>query len=514
MDRRDLLRQGLAVAGLPLCAPWAANAVEPGSWQSQFDASRAPWKPAFTTAARDLPPSKARVRGRFPDAVAGTFYRVGPAGHDLGGERYHHWFDGDGMVQRFEIAGTEVLHHGRYVGTPKRIAEVRAGRRLTEGFGTVFPNRDEVDSPDRMNTANTSLLPLGDDLLALWEGGSATRLDPRTLETRGFKTWHPDLAGAPFSAHPRVDADGTVWNFGIHSNGGALLLYEIASDGALRRADALPLGDAPMVHDFAITERHLVFLLPPLIYDVQRRAAGASVLDAYVWRPERGMRALVIDKADWKRQQVLPLSTGFLFHIGNAWEEETTAGVTLHLDCARAPDASSLLVDTREVMRARLAGGAGPRLTLVSLHLGTGQAVQTDLGIEAEFPRIDPRLVGRRHRRVIHATTTQGGLPIWRAIASTDVETGASQRHRYGPQALVEEHVFVPDGHGPGWVLGTVLDLARKATVLSCFAADALADGPVAQATLLHALPLGLHGVFVPAPATAPRVVPGQVRSG
>ena len=65
------------------------------------------------------------------------------------------------------------------------------------------------------------------------------------------------------------------------------------------------------------------------------------------------------------------------------------------------------------------------------------------------------------------------------------------------PQTVVEEHLFVPDGPGPGWVIGTAFDFARKKTVLSCFVANALADGPVAQATLAHALPLGLHGVFV-----------------
>jgi carotenoid cleavage dioxygenase len=62
---------------------------------------------------------------------------------------------------------------------------------------------------------------------------------------------------------------------------------------------------------------------------------------------------------------------------------------------------------------------------------------------------------------------------------------------------MVEEHVFVPDGPGPGWVLGTALDFVQQKTLLSCFAADALAAGPVAQATLPYALPLGLHGAFV-----------------
>ncbi|MET0543916.1 MAG: carotenoid oxygenase family protein [Variovorax sp.] len=503
MDRRELLRR-LAAAGsaptllaLPSFSFRAAHAAAPQNWQAQFDASNVPWKPAFQTPAGDLPSTVATVRGRFPDAVAGTLYRIGPAGHDLGGERYHHWFDGDGMVHKFVIEGSTVRHQGRYVATAKRTAEVRAGRRLTEGFGTTFPGIEAVTSPDAMNVANINVLPVGGELLALWEGGSATKLDPRTLETLGLKTWRADLAGVPFSAHPRVDPDGTVWNFGVSSGNGLLVLYEIAPDGALRRAEALPLADLPMIHDFAMTSRHLVFLLPPLVYDAQRRAAGASFLDAHAWRPEIGMRALVIDKQDWKRRQVLSLPAGFLFHLGNAWEEETAGGTVIHVDYVRSNDAASVLSQTREVMRGDLVRGDGPRLTLARLDLGTGKASQVELPVEAEFPRIDPRRVGQRHRHVIHATQTRGGLPFWGAIARTDVESGATQRFSHGPHTLVEEQLFVPDGNGPGWVLGTALDCAQGRTLLSCFAADALADGPVAQATLPCALPLGLHGTCV-----------------
>lgn len=500
MQRRELLTRALTLGAVPWLAPVGSRAAEPPSWQTQFDASRAPWTPAFATPAGDFPLTRARVRGRFPDAVAGTLYRNGPAGHDLGGERYHHWFDGDGMVQRFVIEGAEVHHQGRYVATAKWVAEMKAGRRLTEGFGTVFSGRDEVSAPDDMNVANIGVLPLGGELLALWEGGSATRLDLRTLQTRGPKTWRADLAGAPFSAHPRTGPDGTVWNFGVVAQRGLLLLYEIAPDGALRRADALALGDdMPMVHDFVVTEQHLVFLLPPLVYDPQRRAAGASMLDAHVWRPEQGLRALVIDKANWTRRQEFRLPAGFLFHLGNAWEEQTAGGKVIHLDFARSDDARGLMVDTRELMRGRAGGTPGPRLTAATLNLRSGEAAQTALGIEAEFPVIDPRRVGRRHRQVFHATGTRGGLPMWNAIAATNVETGASQRFSHGPHTIVEEHLFVPDGSGPGWLIGTAHDLAQKTTVLSCFAADALADGPVAQATLPRALPLGLHGAFVAA---------------
>jgi len=122
--------------------------------------------------------------------------------------------------------------------------------------------------------------------------------------------------------------------------------------------------------------------------------------------------------------------------------------------------------------------GLDPHLTVATLNLGTGKATQSALAQEAEFPRIDPRRVGLRHRQVVHATQIRPDLPGFGAVARTNVETGGSQRFSYGAQAMVEEHVFVPDGSKPGWVLGTVLDFGRRKTVLSCFAADHLAAGP------------------------------------
>ncbi|MDH6590910.1 all-trans-8'-apo-beta-carotenal 15,15'-oxygenase [Variovorax sp. TBS-050B] len=498
-QRRELLRGLLAAGVLPWLPALARAAAPKDDWQAEFEAAQVPWKSGFATPRADLPPVRASVRGRFPDAVAGTLLRNGPAGHDLGGERYHHWFDGDGMVQRFTIAGREVLHEGRYVATPKRVAELRAGRRLAEAFGTLPPGAEPPPSPDSINVANTSLLRLAGELLALWEGGSAVRLDARTLDTLGFKTWRPDLAGMPFSAHPRVDPDGTVWNFGIGSGQGLLALYEIAPDGALRRADAILVPDLPMIHDFAVTARHLVFLMPPLVYDAKRKEAGASFLDAHVWRPELGMRVLVVEKKDWTRRRMLALPAGFLFHVGNAWEEETPAGTRIHVDYVRSDTADTVFTTSRELMRARWVQRPVPQLTTVRLDLGTGRATQAALPVDAEFPRIDPRRTGLRHRHVIHASRSLPGRPGFSAIARTDVETGRSQQHGYGAQAIVEEHVFVPDGTGPGWVLGTALDFGRQKTLLSCFAADALGAGPVAQATLPYALPLGLHGVFAAA---------------
>lgn len=48
----------------------------------------------------------------------------------MAGQRYHHWFDGDGMVQRFAIDGARVEHRGRIVQTAKYKLERAAGKRL------------------------------------------------------------------------------------------------------------------------------------------------------------------------------------------------------------------------------------------------------------------------------------------------------------------------------------------------------------------------------------------------
>jgi hypothetical protein len=240
--------------------------------------------------------------GRLPAGLRGVFYRNGPGRHDLGGRRYRHWFDGDGLIHAFRFTDSGVAHHARFVETRKHAAERAAGRFLYAAFGTRFRGARLRADPEGLNTANTNVLPHHGRLLALWEGGAAHALDPDTLDTDGPVAWSDDTAGQPFSAHPRVEPDGTLWNFGVNPAEGTLILYEIAPDGRLRRARRIRLGATPMVHDFAVTERHLAFLLPPLHFRLHRLMAGASILGSYRWEPRHGLRALVIDKTDWDRQ--------------------------------------------------------------------------------------------------------------------------------------------------------------------------------------------------------------------
>ena len=141
-----------------------------------------------------------------------------------------------------------------------------------------------------------------DRLLALWEAGSPYEIDAETLETRGIYDFEEPGGGSsmqnvPFSAHPRVDVDGSVWNFGYASAAGLLVLWHIGADGKLIKAGRVNLDPMTMPHDFVVTEKHMVMLLPPFHY--RPSADSAGFLNMHEWHPEDPCRVLVVDKNDF-----------------------------------------------------------------------------------------------------------------------------------------------------------------------------------------------------------------------
>ena len=516
-SRRALLR-GFAAAALLLCSQSRAGRRE------DFAAAKArnPWLLAFESVrASELAAPLKTVAGRLPPELTGVLWRNGPAEHERFGHRYGHWFDGDGMVQAFGFDGAGVTHRARILDTPKRRRETQAGRRVLPAFGTLPPDSGPIRGPDDMNVANTSIIHHGGRLMALWEGGSALEVDPDRLSTRGFVAWRDDLAGMPFSAHPKRDTDGSLWNIGVLANPvPMLLLYRIDRAGSLAAFSHIPISPIGMVHDFVVTARHLVVLVPPFVVEPERFASGqVSFLDAHAWRPEFGTRVLVIDKNSLAPVRRHELAAGFHFHHGNGWEENDG---TINLDLCQAPDHRFAVEDFRALMRGEWGFPSGqPRYRSLALRPDGSAGIEDAAAGAADFPRIDPRRAARRHSKVFTlvgpgispaleeeaagvgvrpaASTLPGSNWPLKGVACLRPDGGETDRWPYPPQQIPEEHVFVPRGpaEGDGWLVGPFLDIARGSAGLSVFDARHLADGPVWQGVLPYPMPLALHGSFV-----------------
>ena len=446
-----------------------------------------------TPPADSLAHASLTIEGRLPDDLVGILRRNGPAVHDRHGLRYEHWFDGDGMMQEFVFSGASVSHRGRVIHTPKLQREDKAGRRLFHAFGTDIPDALPARRPDDLNVANTSLLDHNGELLALWEGGSASVLDRDTLDWTGFRSWGPGLEGLPFTAHPKVEADGTVWAFGFSLGAKpAIVLYHIGADGVLVKATALPVEPLGMVHDFVITERHLVIVLPPFVHE----PGHDTFLGNHAWRPELGSRVLIVSKDDFADRRWEQLPAGFGFHHGNGWED---AGGTIRFDLCMAPDPGLMTGPLKSVMRSELDHAAPATHTLFAIH--PDGRTRIEQGSEpAEFPRVASGLTGLRNRYVYLLTgEDRPGWPFSR-VTRRDLENGRDRSFEFGPDRIPEEHVFVPfpgsRNEDQGWLVGTVLDWRQGRTGVTVFDARHLDHGPLATAWLPYPLPLGLHGQF------------------
>ncbi len=456
------------------------------------------WKASFRRVPAEF---DSEVSMRVPAGLRGTLYRNGPALMNLGGTRYRHWLDGDGMVHALRLQEGKLVHRGRLIGTRKLQAEMQAGKRLAPGFGTSLPGT-AVRGPDDMNTANINTLMLGGELLALWEGGVPYALDPATLQTKGRKVFAPQVDNMPFSAHPRVDAAGHVWSFGYLPGAGALALYELDATGALRRQAFVPTPNADMVHDFAMTERYLVFVLMPYRYLPHTDDPALSFVGHYAWQAGQPGQVLVVDKADFKAVRQIDIPATGVFHLGNAWEE----GNTLRFGTVSYDDFPDFMRRAGDVMDHSLLAYPGTRWTEHEVDLAAGTVrSSTPLAGTVEFPRYDPRRTGRASRYV-YLMGRQGGeaeLFGFNAVRRVDQRTAQVAEYRYGTGVIAEEHVFVPapgsDAEERGWLVGTSYDWRQRRTTLSVFDAAQVADGPVAQATLPYGLPLGIHGQFVAA---------------
>jgi carotenoid cleavage dioxygenase-like enzyme len=475
IDRRHFIGSGLLATAAVLTPEMALAGATPAGWAL-----------GVADVEADIPEETLTlVSGKVPSGFSTTLFRNGPAKFRRAGGAAGHWFDGDGLVRRWRVQDGRATLAARFVDTPKRRLETKLDAIVQPGFGS--PRRDGavINGPDDTNAANTSVIVSGGHLLALWEGGSATMLDPETLATQGPKAFRRDLKQMPFSAHPRIEPDGTVWNFG--GNGETTFIWKLNADGSLAKAEMVPLPRKSYFHDFTATARHLVIILQPWVQEEFKFPLSTGM----VWRPELGTQVLVIDKDDFSKRRMFELPAFSFFHLADGWEEKDGA---IRFDGCLEADPTFGQVAASALLRGEHIRAPSPMLTQIVLHTN-GKAEMKPTRIAAEFPASDHRMAGQARRFTTHVTGYRR-TPFPHAIAMWDWSKGRDDKHDFGDHQLVEEFLFVANGAGErdGWLIGTTLNLTEKKSELHLIDARRLNDGPIATWRASLPMPLTFHG--------------------
>jgi carotenoid cleavage dioxygenase len=434
------------------------------------------------------------IDGSLPRELNGALYRIGPNPHFKPRGRYH-WFDGDGMVHSFVLRDGRAAYRNRYVRTAGLTAEMKAGKALYGGLiDSAPPSSDApVSEAPFKNAANTNIIGYANRLLALWEAGLPHELNPKTLETVGPYNFCGKLNG-PMTAHPKFDPKtGELLFFGYQPFPPFVTYYRADTRGNLLESHPIDAKLPVMMHDFVTTENYAVFFVCPSVFRLENMGKGLPVL---VWEPNHGTDIGVMprkggqvgEKVRWFKTDAC-----YIFHFLNAFEERDTIAV----DACR--------MNSLDMTGSSFGAPPIPHRWTLDLKGGTARLAQTDEQ-PSEFPRIDDRLAGFKHRYGYFA-----GSSLERQIGDgfsmlikRDYQTGGLEKYApKGRRMMPGEPVFVPRsaaaGEDDGYVLAVWYDPELNRSELIVQAAQNFAGEPVARVKLNHRVPFGFHGNWVPA---------------
>jgi len=421
----------------------------------------------FAPVHDELTAENLPVTGALPPELTGWYLRNGPNPR----QDSAHWFTGEGMVHGVRLEnGRAAWYRNRWV--------------RTESFDDPAAVLYRADGTRNLRTslANTHVVNHAGRTLALVESSLPYEIST-DLDTVGVYDFGGKLADS-MTAHPKICPEtGELHFFGYGSiTAPHVSYYRADAAGNLVVRQPIDVPGLTMMHDFALTRRHVVFFDLPVVFD--HSADGGM---PYRWSDTYGARLGVLRRDDpaagvrW-----FEIGPCYVFHTLNA--HDTADGRIVvhvvrypHLYRAGTPDPDGAL------WRWTIDPAAG--------------TVAEDLvdDRDAEFPRIDDRLAGL-DARFGHLTGDQG--PGGRkTLRRYDLHTARTREHVFAPGRIPGEAVFVPADDRPGgegWLLAYVYDSAEDRSDLVVLDAQDIEAAPVATVHLPGRVPAGFHGNWLP----------------
>jgi carotenoid cleavage dioxygenase len=489
MTRRQFMaRAGISAAAVPTLGSLLAACGDDGGSSAAGPTSAPPVTEAFdpdtpwwlqgnfAPVTQEVEAFDLTVTGELPAALTGLYARNGSNARQADNG---HWFLGDGMLHGVRLdEGRASWYRNRWIHT----GLYESGQALNE---VGAPGGDVTYS-------NVSAFTHAGRLLTSGEIGYPYELSAEDLSTVGVHDFDGRLTTS-MTAHPKIDPDTGLMHFFGYGFAEPYLTYHVADEtGRLVSSQPVDVAGPTMIHDFAITERDVVFWEFPVVFDLEMAIAGEGM--PFRWDASYGARI-----------GVLPLGGPT---TAARWVEVDPAYVFHGINAYRSGD--DVIVDVSQFATMFDGGVLGQEGAIHRWTIGTGERSLTfrDDVLEGdhpmELPTRDPRRVGREHRYGYlvesppdERTVTFGGL------YRLDVTDSSTVHWDAGAGRSANEALFVPNPDGTdeddGWLLTYVYDAATELSELAVLDASDLAAGPLGTVALPARVPHGFHAAWVPA---------------
>ena len=498
--------------------------------------AKAPWRGGLEPGSEVGGVEGRAVQGAVPEALEGRrFFAAGVGRLRVGEAVYGHWFDGDGSVAKvtFEKGGKTTLDH-KFVRSKRFVAQERRGLGKgmacrgvwTEAAGGVLRNLFREPS----NPRNTSVVFFADRLHVLCEGGQPALLDADTLATKELEATPKDFKSGCFaSAHPRLDpVSGCMFNFGSRVGPGrpSIDVWCVGPDYKTQVQRNVILPFFSMVHDFVITERHVVIVIVPYLCELGdvlgSFLAGRPMGKRFKLVAEHGTTFIVLRKDTLEeafRCVHKPCFTAF--HHANAYDvcDDSGKAVAVRVTVCqqRDGDRAALEEALSNLYESKIPTSATSdlweyELSLVDRKVASSRPVCNPAGdaLGCDFPCIHPSLEGRPHRYVYVAARTdapsghgnaaprdgEGGY--FDALQKIDARSGEVETHVLPHCVWGGEPCFVPtaepaDGEDKGYVLCIAYDASKHTCTVVIVDAANFSAPPVCVLSFAAHVPYRFH---------------------
>jgi carotenoid cleavage dioxygenase len=340
------------------------------------------------------------------------------------------------------------------------------------------------------------------------------RVDPHSLKTLGEFDFEGRLEAKTFTAHPKIDpVSGEMIAFSYEARGELtddLAVQFFDARGQLTREVWLKAPLVSMMHDFAITQHHVILPTTAMVTNLERLEQGLVH-----WAYDRTVPAWVgILPRDGEAKDIRwfkgPHDRAMLIHATNA----RTEGNKVILD---APVARGNFNPQFPNLDGSPFDDEARRNTIRRWTFDLSRHGDSAWQEEILFPHVKPTSFTRMDDRYLtlpfrysynlltdpaFAYDEVRGGPLRGQITNAwyrfDHQTMAIDRFCAGETHGLFEPQFVPRRHdapeGDGFLIGVANDFAEMKSELVIADAQQLADGPVARVKLPFRLHMQVHG--------------------
>lgn len=426
--------------------------------------------------------SNLEVIGKLPEDLTGRYLRNGPNPY-FTPYTYTYPIDGDGMIHQIEFAHGQVSYKNKFVMTKGLQDEIKANKALFGGINLpIPPDPRKTKENAGKNTAAIHIINWQDKLLALYEGNSAYLLDNQ-LNTLGELTLPEHSTPLIVNAHHRIDhATKQMYMFSYGFNT-PLTVYEFNDKYELIKEIPINKKRYSMIHDFVLTQNHLVFIDTPAIFNFR---GNDGTKPFFYYDKQQTVTIYLINRHDYSIKTIKNIPSFFVYHFVNGYEIDNKITFDfIHHD-------ELMLNESDKHNPPHLYKGEIDLTKLSYNHYILNQEYAV------EFPNYNLQLTAKPYQYAyLSGTKTRNGF--FNTLIKYNVQTNVCIINDFGADIEIGEICYVPKKDTTAEDDGYLMFFAYNKTTDTSDFMIMDAKNPlntIAQIKLNRRVPHGLHGSF------------------